>query len=921
MPIAHRYGLVGAVEQALFVSDPSVDRATLVTSKGKRAENTCEWIKENGKFQGWLHGDTTLLWIHGGPGKGKTMLSIFLTEELEKIASKEKNTELLFYFCVNGNEKQNNAVVILKSLVHQIITKRPEKTKHILSHFDTPEKARSTSASAEALWIVFKKLLDQHDLGKIYCVLDGLDECDENTTRLVADKFVDLCLPHGQVSDDCRFRMMIVSRDISELGSAVQIELDSENKEDTSSDLQRFVSFRVEELSRLPGFSKIRTFIQNTLLKRAEGTFLWVGFAMIELKRKQTCTEVVQALKSRKVLPKGLSSMYGRMLLQIASSQRNISTHILLWVTMAVRNLTLSELADALGIQTTDILSAEEVVRDHIILCGPILKISGLRVGLVHQSARDYLLREDSEPDPVLKEFRIRPEEADLTISLDCINCIERSSLRSRPKNLDYSDRQSDLETKTWEKELDRLCRQNSSLFSYAMFNWPQHASRVGTAKGEASDFSYSFFLEHSILREKWWKLCGENPIGVTRLQGHCNHEYTPPRLHMACILGISSWLRVILDEKTQRSSSFGPSNHGDQNGIKPLHYAVAAGHEIVVKLLLDRGADVEAESRGKRALHEAIKSPHTNIVKLLLEHGADANSKISCAVSAPYTSVCDQEEASTQMLLDYWADANARDESGATALHYVIKYGYREKAQLLLRYGADINMRNQVGETPLHYAAYRWQGAIRGLLRCSGANVFARDKINRRVLQKAAHYSREDLPRNLRLRNASKEERKGIIRMLPGSGADINARDKDQKTVFHVATKSVQEPFSSFMGYQRRFDSLHSTEDRAFARLRFLDPGVKKIIEEPVQLLLDGGANAEAKDFSGRTYSDYIEEFLVKTGLHEGFITFSDSESVFEEEDFQERQEDYKRGTAESTLRPRDDVEAGTRGRQKTRR
>jgi hypothetical protein len=57
------------------------------------------------------HGYTAvlnLLWISGGPGKGKTMLSIFLTEELEKM----ENAELLFYFCNHQDEKRNIAVAV-----------------------------------------------------------------------------------------------------------------------------------------------------------------------------------------------------------------------------------------------------------------------------------------------------------------------------------------------------------------------------------------------------------------------------------------------------------------------------------------------------------------------------------------------------------------------------------------------------------------------------------------------------------------------------------------------------------------------------------------------------------------------------------------------------------------------------------------
>src|SRR4051794_27706260 len=83
-----------ACRNALYLTDPTVGRENLRSAKGKRVEGTCEWIKINRIYMSWISGDTNLLWISGGPGKGKTMLSIFLTEELEKISQRSKNTIL-----------------------------------------------------------------------------------------------------------------------------------------------------------------------------------------------------------------------------------------------------------------------------------------------------------------------------------------------------------------------------------------------------------------------------------------------------------------------------------------------------------------------------------------------------------------------------------------------------------------------------------------------------------------------------------------------------------------------------------------------------------------------------------------------------------------------------------------------------------
>ena len=99
-----------------IVTDPKVDRADLIATKGERTEGTCEWLLQDDAYHSWLRGDVRCLWISGGPGKGKTMLSIFLTEELETRAQ-EPDTNLLFMFCVYQDRKRNNESAILSSLI------------------------------------------------------------------------------------------------------------------------------------------------------------------------------------------------------------------------------------------------------------------------------------------------------------------------------------------------------------------------------------------------------------------------------------------------------------------------------------------------------------------------------------------------------------------------------------------------------------------------------------------------------------------------------------------------------------------------------------------------------------------------------------------------------------------------------------
>ena len=56
--------------------------------------------------------------------------------------------------------------------------------------------------------------------------------------------------------------------------------------------------------------------------------------------------------------------------------------------------------------------------------------------------------------------------------------------------------------------------------------------------------------------------------------------------------------------------------------------YAAQEGHEEILRLLLENGADVNAKDRSKKtALHMAADKGHVSTLKLLLKNGADINS------------------------------------------------------------------------------------------------------------------------------------------------------------------------------------------------------------------------------------------------------------------------------------------------------
>ena len=59
------------------------------------------------------------------------------------------------------------------------------------------------------------------------------------------------------------------------------------------------------------------------------------------------------------------------------------------------------------------------------------------------------------------------------------------------------------------------------------------------------------------------------------------------------------------------------------------LHAAANAGQVLVVRTLVEQGADVHAQdARGRRPLHRAARGGHVEVAQALVEFGADINAR-----------------------------------------------------------------------------------------------------------------------------------------------------------------------------------------------------------------------------------------------------------------------------------------------------
>jgi hypothetical protein len=351
------------------------------------------------------------------------MMAIFLTQTFER----QNRDDIIYYFCNSEGDRNSTSSAILRALIWHIMVKRPELASLVLPYFQSPERTQALLSTPGTLFEIFTKLAQDPSMTPIYCLIDGLDECEHDSIQWIAFHLAEM----HRGTRVIKMRICVVSRDILEFRQARRILLDPDNNNKVSTDIKTFTSLNMVDLTRRHNLSEdLSLRIQTQLLQKSEGTFLWIGYAMNELLSKATVTQVLETLEE---LPAALPALYSRMIHKIAAEKLQTCILILHWVVLAVRPLTLTELTDAVGWHVPSQLTPEQAAQDYIGLCKPLVSIQGGVVVLVHQSFKDYLLHTRPDNDPIVESVRIKFAESHLAMADTCLGDALRS--KSTPTN------------------------------------------------------------------------------------------------------------------------------------------------------------------------------------------------------------------------------------------------------------------------------------------------------------------------------------------------------------------------------------------------------------------------------------------------------------------------------------------------------
>ncbi|KAJ7250244.1 ankyrin repeat domain-containing protein [Mycena rebaudengoi] len=770
-----------------------------------RQEGTGEWLFGEEKFKDWIASTGGVLWGHGMPGAGKTVLSSITVDYLRTRFSDANVSVACAYLNHKETEAQSPAN-ILAGLWRQIIFQKPISAGSPAQKLYLKHHEQHTRPSADEVYTVLRSALEE--CPKAYIVIDALDEYPEKEQHILL-KYLGALGP--------TLNLMLTSRPHitpSTFFPSVQaLEIHA-----TEADVCQYIVEQIRASTRLSKHVQSRPEllqeIETTILSNADGMFLLAKLHIDSLTTKVTIKAVREALKN---LPKDLEHTYNEAMARIDSQsedERNIAYLALIWVANAKRPLSAAELQEAIAVEVgSKSLDPDEILDIALIVsvCAGllILDIATGLVRLIHYTTQDYLNRIQDTKFP----------QAQTEIAQRCLTYLLFETFQSLPDSKDgveaLLEKHSLLLYAFWngllhaagdpEEHLQHLIME----FIEQVSRWEVVLNAV-QYRGGIEQIKHPWQYPHpSVSPSNFWLvalfnleyiakqiLAHTEPIGDKEREGY---------LEMSSLFGYLNMVALLI-EKGADIHAYG-RYYG--NALQTASYC---GRELVVRLLIEKGADVNAPGgRYGDALQAASAGGHESLICLLIEKGADIHAQGGTYGNALQAASSRGHESLVSLLIKKGADVHACGGLHGNALQAASFGGHESLAHLLIEKGANVNTQGGIYGNALQAASYRGHESLVHLLIEKGADVHAHRGDYGNALQAASAGGHESVVCLLiekgadihaphsqyygnALQAASYEGHESLVCLLIEKGADINEQDGDFGNVLQAASQGGHE-------------------------------------------------------------------------------------------------------------------------------
>ena len=272
-------------------------------------------------FSEWLEGKSTLYWVTGKAGSGKSTLMKYIygdkrtMDHLKTWAAGVPLVTAAFFFWNSGTRMQMSEVGFLQSMLSQILTERPALIPRIL-----PERWETYDLFGhdESIWSepelqrAFRLLAREEAPEAKFCFfIDGLDEFDGDHTNLI--RLIKDMSPSSHIKLCVSSRPWVLFEDAFKHKPSLMLQ------DLTYPDIRHFIDSAFNNKPEFVELEKREPEYASELLidiaQKSSGVFLWVNLVVRSLLAGLVNGDRVSDLQRRLAfLPPDLENLYEKML-------------------------------------------------------------------------------------------------------------------------------------------------------------------------------------------------------------------------------------------------------------------------------------------------------------------------------------------------------------------------------------------------------------------------------------------------------------------------------------------------------------------------------------------------------------------------------------------------------------------------------
>jgi ankyrin repeat domain-containing protein 50 len=839
-----------------------------------RVLGTCGWFVSHKLFLDWQESKSSrMLWVSADPGCGKSVLAKYLVDSV--ISTTESRTVCYFFF-KDDFEDQRSVVSAFCCILHQLfIQKRFLLSDKILDQFDII--GEKFTSSFDELWHVLINAAEDENAGEIVCILDAIDECDDQGMSQLAQA---LCKLYSTTTRNSNLKFLLTSRPYDGIRRGFQplkipglpvIHLSGESEiemEKISLEIDGFIKVRAQDIGeRLKLTKNEQDLLLRQLMRVPNRTYLWVHLTL-DLIESSINIDKAGIVKATSRLPQTVDEAYDRILSKSCNS--SMAKKILHIVVAAARPLTVSEMNLALALKEShqsysdlDLRPEDRFNNDIRDICGLFVTVIDSKIYLLHQTAKEFLVHNSAVNPP--KDFHghlkwkhsLWLQESHRILAEICVWYLLFAEFETSP--LDRSGHLSQYVN-------------NHILLDYSAKHWAAHLrelqiniqDKMAESIQRICDIRSGRWL--TWFRIYWTSTDTDLPSGFTTL-----------------IVASYFGLRTVVSDLLKTDVDL--DSQDDTHGRSALSWAAGNGFDVVVKLLIRgagirlkrlklpfrKGAEVNSVDKyGRTPLSYAIWNGNVAVVKLLIKAGALADLEDTIGGTPLSYAVCNGHKEVIKLLLKKGTHVGSEDDIRKKLLLSAARNGHEAVVKLLVEAKADIESKNIYGQTPLSWAALKGHEAVVKLLIESKADIESKDENYRRtplswaasnghkavvkllIESKADIESKDENYRRTPLSWAASNGHKAVVKLLVEAKADIESRDETYgQTPLSWAALKGHEAVVKLLVVEAKADI--ESKDKEYGRTP-LSWAARNGHEVVVKLLIESKADIESKDINGQT-------------------------------------------------------------------